>query len=399
MRGLLTSLLLLFATGAAAQSAHPMLGPVPAGATPSPVVATPAGIGSDIGYGTMFYFAQGQYRFDAVDTADPGNPQTLFNLTEGVQAGAWVPAAERGDPEGAFYYLTAVAAGVAYLYYRNITTGATTQVGVATPPSGTEWIAMTFYAGVLYALATNCAGLNYLYAIDVNTAAMTQLATFTAAVCLISMAAFVASSVPYILALDVELDQLFLIDLTALTIAALALTIGYDTGFNQAMAYSAALGLIILATIRDPAGPGDRGGPIGELRLADLGEGGVPTGSTTLIGALGSGSIEALSFDFLNPPAVTSEAAAPETFRLSEVHPNPFAPEAVVSLQLDRAERVRVTVLDRLGRPVATLHDGPLAAGGPHYFRLDASALADGLYFVRVAGESFAATRKATVAR
>lgn len=66
------------------------------------------------------------------------------------------------------------------------------------------------------------------------------------------------------------------------------------------------------------------------------------------------------------------------------VAPNPIVSGALVTLALDGpARHAVVTVVDVLGRPVATLHAGP--APGTLLLRLDAHTLAPGVYVVRAA--------------
>jgi hypothetical protein len=98
-------------------------------------------------------------------------------------------------------------------------------------------------------------------------------------------------------------------------------------------------------------------------------------------------------------PAVAGEpAGVPGTFALRAVQPNPLGARGTVALTLDRARAVTVAVYDALGRRVATLHDGVLAAGA-HVLPLDASALAPGLYVVRARGDGAAASTRLVVAR
>ncbi len=92
------------------------------------------------------------------------------------------------------------------------------------------------------------------------------------------------------------------------------------------------------------------------------------------------------------PLAAGAEAA------LSAPYPNPAAGRARLTLRLDRAQHVRVEVFDALGRRVATVHDGALAAG-PTPLALDAAALPSGTYLVRATGERFALAERATVIR
>ncbi len=83
---------------------------------------------------------------------------------------------------------------------------------------------------------------------------------------------------------------------------------------------------------------------------------------------------------------------APARLALDAPYPNPFRSEATVALVLDRAAAVAVEVFDVLGRRVATLHDGPLAAAR-HTFTLRGDALPPGVYVVRAHGDGISATR------
>ena len=80
------------------------------------------------------------------------------------------------------------------------------------------------------------------------------------------------------------------------------------------------------------------------------------------------------------------------------VAPNPASRRAAVSVSLPEAGAVRVAVLDVLGREVAVLHDGPLAAGD-RALRLDAAPLPAGVYVVRAVTPTRTASRTLTVVR
>ncbi len=103
------------------------------------------------------------------------------------------------------------------------------------------------------------------------------------------------------------------------------------------------------------------------------------------------------------PPPVANEdgTSADAGFELSAAYPNPFsaARAATLTLRVDAAQRVAVTLYDVLGRTVRVLHDGALAAGTPHTFTVEAGDLPSGLYVYRVVGESFAETRTLTLVR
>jgi predicted outer membrane repeat protein len=77
-------------------------------------------------------------------------------------------------------------------------------------------------------------------------------------------------------------------------------------------------------------------------------------------------------------------------------YPNPSRGAVTLRLVIAEAGEVRVTVLDVLGREVAVLHEGPLAAGD-HTLALDAERLPAGLYLIRAAGEGRSVTQPMTV--
>lgn len=78
--------------------------------------------------------------------------------------------------------------------------------------------------------------------------------------------------------------------------------------------------------------------------------------------------------------------------------PNPTRGTSTVRLTLGAPAAVAADVLDVLGRTVARLHDGPLAAG-THALRVDGAQLPAGVYVVRVTAGDAATTRRLTVVR
>jgi hypothetical protein len=86
-----------------------------------------------------------------------------------------------------------------------------------------------------------------------------------------------------------------------------------------------------------------------------------------------------------------------ETLAL-DMYPNPVEGEAKVMLILTEAGPATVAVYDVLGRAIAVLHEGPLAAG-EHALSFEAAGLPAGLYLVRAEGKDFTASRRVTVVR
>jgi hypothetical protein len=92
-------------------------------------------------------------------------------------------------------------------------------------------------------------------------------------------------------------------------------------------------------------------------------------------------------------------AAPPSTPALTAAHPNPFAASTSFAVTVPESGPARVEVFDVLGRRVAVLHDGPLAAGPEHHFTFHAAGLPSGLYVVRASGEGFTSARRVTLSR
>jgi len=90
---------------------------------------------------------------------------------------------------------------------------------------------------------------------------------------------------------------------------------------------------------------------------------------------------------------ITLTRSLSTTHSVSAVAPNPVAEEAAVSVVVGKSQPVRVAVYDVLGRQVALLHEGPMSANDPTTFTLGDN-LQSGVYFLRVSGPSFTATRQ-----
>ncbi len=109
--------------------------------------------------------------------------------------------------------------------------------------------------------------------------------------------------------------------------------------------------------------------------------------------------LKQVDFDgsFVLSPEVEVFTDVPGAYVLSPPYPNPFNPQTRFTLTVARSQHVRVGVYDMLGRTVALLHDGPLAAREAHTFRFDATTLPGGVYFLRAAGPLFSAGRSVTL--
>ena len=73
-------------------------------------------------------------------------------------------------------------------------------------------------------------------------------------------------------------------------------------------------------------------------------------------------------------------------------YPNPFNPQTTVTFQVPESGQIRLAVYDVLGREVALLHDGNIAAGR-HEVTFRADAMPSGTYFARMVTGSGVHTR------
>jgi hypothetical protein len=96
---------------------------------------------------------------------------------------------------------------------------------------------------------------------------------------------------------------------------------------------------------------------------------------------------------------VAQPAAARNGLLSWSVLPNPFHAAANLRLVLAAPQQVTVDVHDVLGRRVHKLHEGKLTAGVEHSFAIPAQGLASGVYFVRLAGETFTRSMPVTIVR
>ncbi len=83
---------------------------------------------------------------------------------------------------------------------------------------------------------------------------------------------------------------------------------------------------------------------------------------------------------------VPQEPSITNSFGL-ETRPNPLSEQAELSFTLPRAGRIRIAMIDALGRTVANIYDGALS-GGPHTLPLVATNLANGTYYCTLETET-----------
>ncbi len=88
----------------------------------------------------------------------------------------------------------------------------------------------------------------------------------------------------------------------------------------------------------------------------------------------------------------------PTSFALQQNYPNPFNPTTEIRYQTSEVSRVTLKVFDMLGREVATLVD-EVQDAGLKLVEFDATGLASGVYFYRLAAGGFVETKKLILVR
>ena len=122
----------------------------------------------------------------------------------------------------------------------------------------------------------------------------------------------------------------------------------------------------------------------------------------TRAGALVSTKVTGGQYRYISPalaPATATDAGgADAALRIGAPAPTPASGRVTLRVDVPAAQPLRVTVVDALGRTVATLHDGP-APAGTLTLAADVAGLAPGIYVVRVAGAAASAQTRLVVAR
>ena len=89
--------------------------------------------------------------------------------------------------------------------------------------------------------------------------------------------------------------------------------------------------------------------------------------------------------------------AATPALRIDVPVPHPIRTSATIGYQVDENEPVTIRVYDVKGRRVATLVEQTARAAGSGMVEFNASALASGVYFVRLETPTGTVARKITV--
>jgi hypothetical protein len=101
----------------------------------------------------------------------------------------------------------------------------------------------------------------------------------------------------------------------------------------------------------------------------------------------------------LLPPGIEYvDKTVPEDISLGQNYPNPFNPRTTIAFFLPESMRVKLSVFNVVGQPVAVLEDGVLGVGD-HEYEWDASGLPSGMYIYQLEVGNKVMTRKMTLVK
>ena len=86
----------------------------------------------------------------------------------------------------------------------------------------------------------------------------------------------------------------------------------------------------------------------------------------------------------------------PADLSIIDVFPNPFNPEATISISFPKADNIELVVFNLQGRRIHKILSGGINAG-QHNFLLNGRNLNTGIYFVRMESGTGSATKKVTL--
>jgi hypothetical protein len=179
-------------------------------------------------------------------------------------------------------------------------------------------------------------------------------------------------------------------------IGAPAISIASVTGGPPGMTYT--------LTAVDPQHPSWR-----KLRLSQNGPPGTYAVTVAFNNPVITPIVLTLDIDDANVPTSVDDrrpAAAPDEFTLYEVRPNPLVATGSIRLDLPAPAMVTLSIYDVAGRRVHGIVSEIPRGAGTHFFAIDGSGLAAGVYYARVEARPedigsppFRAVRKLVIAR
>lgn len=205
------------------------------------------------------------------DTTLPGTWNTI---------GATMTSLFSGDfLAGDFTTLYAISYDNNNLYTVDTATGASTLVGLSTPPAGQSWTGLSGTPdGTLYGLTTDI-NTSHLVTVDPDTGAVTDLGSLSGLAGGIDLAYNTDDDMIYIV--DLVTDSLFRVDPDTLVTTSVG-ALGVAPNYAQGMDYEEESGVLYWAAYTS----------VGELRIIDT-----TTGASSLVGAFpGGAEVDCLAF-------------------------------------------------------------------------------------------------------
>ncbi len=83
----------------------------------------------------------------------------------------------------------------------------------------------------------------------------------------------------------------------------------------------------------------------------------------------------------------------PAVYSLSQNYPNPFNPETIIRYSVPKAENVKITIYDMLGREIDVFDEG-FRTAGEYMIKFNASHLPSGVYYYHLATNEFSISKK-----
>jgi hypothetical protein len=103
----------------------------------------------------------------------------------------------------------------------------------------------------------------------------------------------------------------------------------------------------------------------------------------------------------LDPPATAirdHDSDIPTAFSVAQNYPNPFNPSTTIRFSIDATKAVSLTIVDVLGREVATLVSETMAPG-TYTVKWDAASQPSGVYFYTLRAGGSSETKRMILAK
>ncbi|HZW38489.1 MAG TPA: T9SS type A sorting domain-containing protein [Ignavibacteriaceae bacterium] len=111
------------------------------------------------------------------------------------------------------------------------------------------------------------------------------------------------------------------------------------------------------------------------------------------IDSLGATKVFWDRYNAKNPTVYVEDNNIPNVYSLSQNYPNPFNPSTTIKYSIPKAEKVKVTVFNILGKQVTDLVNEYKEAGN-YQVNFNADNLSSGTYFYKIQAGSFTETKK-----